>query len=140
MIEAEYGIVREVGQGARYGVEITVPGVCDGCAIKDNCYGKGSMVWAASDDTLEPGAHVRLEMQQGTVLKATAWVYGIPLIAVLLGTVAGHTWLFADYAEQPRVLLSFALGVGLMLGAGFILARLNDWIGNRLTITAHQID
>lgn len=135
-IEAEQGVVREIdGTGsARYGIEITVPGVCDRCAIRDNCYGAGSMVWASADEDLRPGDEVRLDMRGGTVLKATAWVYGIPLVAVFTGTLAGHRWLFASHAEEPRVLLSFALGVGLMLGAGFVLSRLNQWVGRRLTI------
>ena len=168
LVEAEYGVVRELetrepgtreasspaagsrarrrsgaprrsrGATARYGVEITVPGACDTCAIKDNCYGAGSLVWAQADEPLAAGDHVRLEMRRGTVLKATAWVYGIPLVAVVLGTVLGHNWLFAARPEEPRVLLSFALGVGLMLAAGFVLAKLNDWIGTRLTIRAHR--
>lgn len=138
MVEAEYGVVREVGgeAGPRYGVEITVPGICDRCAIRDNCYGAGSMVWADSNDALEPGAQVRLEMAKGTVLKATAWVYGIPLVAVFIGTLAGYRWFFAARPEEPRVLLSFGVGVALMAAAGLALARLNAWIGRRLTITA----
>ncbi|MFW6313897.1 MAG: SoxR reducing system RseC family protein [Spirochaetota bacterium] len=143
LVEAEYGVVREVqsttGGGERFGIEITVPGVCDSCVIRENCYGAGSRVWAASDEPLEPGEQVRLEMRKGTVLKATAWVYGIPLVAVLAGTLVGHRWLFAARPEEPRVLLSFALGVALMLASGVVLARLNDWIGRRLTITAHSL-
>ena len=139
MVETEYGVVREVASqdgGPRYGIEITVPGVCDRCVIKDNCYGAGAMVWASADEDLRPGTPVRLDMQHGTVLKATAWVYGIPLVAVVLGTLAGHSWLFASHAEEPRVLLSFGLGVGLMLAFGFVLSRLNEWVGRRLTIRA----
>ena len=143
LVETEYGIVRDVERersgGVRYGVEITVPGVCDSCVIRNNCYGAGSQVWAASTETLSPGDTVRLEMRRGTVLKATAWVYGVPLIAVLAGTVAGYRWLFAARAEEPRVLLSFALGVALMIAAGFVLARLNDWVGTRLSISAHAL-
>ena len=140
MVETEQGVVREVGGtgSARYGIEITVPGVCDRCAIKDNCYGAGSMVWASADEDLRPGDEVRLDMERGTVLKATAWVYGIPLVAVFAGTLVGHRWLFASYAEEPRVLLSFGLGVGLMLAAGFALSRLNEWVGRRLTIRASR--
>ena len=144
MVEAEYGIVREVTEaphGPRYGIEITVPGVCDRCVIKENCYGKGAMVWAsaAAAAELEPGRAVRLIMRPGTVLKATSWVYGIPLVAVVVGTLVGHNWLFASRPEEPRVLLSFALGVGLMGLAGFVLARLNHWVGNRLTIQAEPV-
>ena len=138
MIETEQGVVREVADSgaARYGIEITGPGVCDRCAIKDNCYGAGSMVWASSDEPLRAGDEVRLDMERGTVLKATAWVYGIPLVAVFAGTLVGHRWLFASHAEEPRVLLSFGLGVGLMLAVGFVLSRLNQWVGRRLTIRA----
>ena len=147
LVEAEYGVVREVEQptgrpdaGTRtYGIEITIPGECDRCAIRGNCYGAGSQVWASSAERLEPGDSVRLEMRPRTVLKATAWVYGIPLVSVLLGTLLGHRWLFASRAEEPRVLLSFALGVATMLVSGLVLARLNSWVGQRLTITARAV-
>lgn len=159
MVEAEYGIVREIERpragsshapessleivtraaaSPRYGIEITLPGVCDRCVIKENCYGAGSMVWAGSDEALEPGDFVRLEMRPGTVLKATAWVYGIPLIAIVTGVVAGHEWFFASLTEQARVLLSVGLGAGLMGTAGWVLARLNEWAARRLTITARR--
>jgi sigma-E factor negative regulatory protein RseC len=135
-LQTEYGVVREIDHGARYGIEITVPGACDTCAIKGNCYGTGAMVWATSHEPLDVGDQVRLQMRRGTVLKATAWVYGIPLVAIVLGILAGYMWLFAAQPEQPRVLLSFALGVGLMAAAGFLLARLNTWVAGRLTIRA----
>jgi positive regulator of sigma E activity len=146
LVEAEYGVVREIeasgpqsgAAASRYGIEITVPGECDRCAIRGNCYGAGSRVWASSDERLAPGDTVRLEMRANTVLKATAWVYGIPLASVFGGTLLGHRWLFAAKPEEPRVLLSFALGVGVMLFAGLVLSRLNDWVGKRLTITARS--
>ena len=142
-VETEYGIVRQVVEGVpegahRYQVEITLPGTCDRCVIRENCYGAGSVVEAVSHEPLEPGENVRLEMRRGTVLKATAWVYGIPLVALFAGVVLGHQWLFASLAEQPRVLLSFGLGVGLLLATGYLLSRLNDWVARRLTITAHR--
>ncbi len=143
-VDTEYGVVREVpaandGPERRlYGIEITIPGTCDRCAIKDNCYGTGSMVYAASSDALEAGDTVRLEMRHGTVLKATAWVYGIPLVAILIGVFAGHQWLFASSPEPARVLLSVGLGAAMMVGAGRVLAKLNDWVGSRLTITAYR--
>ena len=139
MVEAEYGVVRQTertdGGEQRFGVEITVPGVCDRCVIKDNCYGAGSVVWAQSPDRLEPGDTVRLEMRRGTVLLATTWVYGLPLAAVMIGTLLGYE-LFSSQPEQSRVLLSFALGAGLMLLTGFVLSRLNSWVGNKLHIVA----
>jgi len=161
LVEAEYGVVREVeypnGQGSpsapsgrtadrtrvgprRYGIEITIPGECDRCAIRGDCYGAGSRVWASSAERLEPGDQVRLEMRPRTILKATAWVYGIPLVSVLSGTLLGHRWLFASRPEEPRVLLSFALGAGMMILAGLLLARLNSWVGQRLTITARSLE
>ena len=141
MVEAEYGVVRQTdlpdGGVPRYGIEITMPGVCDRCVIKDNCYGAGSVVWAESPDRLDAGDTVRLEMRRGTVLLATSWVYGLPLAAVMIGTLLGYA-LFSSQPEQPRVLLSFALGAGLMLVTGFVLSRLNSWVGNRLHIVAFR--
>lgn len=140
LVEAEYGIVREVEAtafgGSQYGVEITVPGVCDKCVIKDNCYGKGSLVWADAPRPLRPGDPVCLEMKKGTVLAATAWVYGLPLAAVFLGTLMGHEVLFDRMAPEPRVLLSFGLGVAMMGLAGLVMHRLSPWIGQKLRITA----
>ncbi len=143
-VETEYGIVRQVVEQSpegthRYQVEITLPGTCDRCVIRENCYGAGSVVEAVSHELLEPGEDVRLEMRRGTVLKATAWVYGVPLAALVAGIAIGHQWLFASLAEQPRVLLSFGTGVGLLLATGYLLSRLNHWVGERLTITARRI-
>lgn len=139
----EYGIVREVEAspfgGSQYGVEITVPGVCDKCVIKDNCYGKGSLVWADAPGPLHPGDAVCLEMKQGTVLGATAWVYGLPLIAVLLGTIVGHELFFGGMASGPRVLLSFGVGLALMGLAGLVMHRLSHWVAQRLRITAEPV-
>ena len=144
--DAEYGVVRTVERTpsrwpqptgpARYGVEVTVPGECDRCVIKESCYSTKRVVWTSSEQSLQTGDSVRLEMQPGTILKATGWVYGIPLISVLSGVLAGYFWLFAGRAEQPRVLLSTALGIGLMLLTGTVLAKLSDWVSTRLTINA----
>ncbi|MFP4432199.1 MAG: SoxR reducing system RseC family protein [Spirochaetaceae bacterium] len=140
LLEAEYGVVREVEQtafgGTQYGVEITVPGVCDKCAIKDNCYGKGSLVWADAPRPLRPGDAVCLEMKNGTVLAATAWVYGLPLVAVLLGTLLGHEVVFDGLSPEPRVLLSFGAGLALMGLVGIAMHRLRHWIAQRVRITA----
>lgn len=143
-VETEYGVVRKAVEGApagahRYQVEITLPGTCDRCVIRENCYGAGSVVEAVSREPLQEGEDVRLEMRRGTVLKATAWVYGIPLIALFGGIVLGHQWLFESLAEQPRVLLSFGVGVGSLLATGCLLSRLNQWVGRRLTITARRV-
>lgn len=144
--DAEYGVVRRVEPGqqrwpqpaspTRYGVEITVPGECDSCAIKENCYSAKRVVWTTSEEELATGDSVRLEMQPGTILKATGWVYGIPLISVLFGVLAGYFLLFAGRPEQPRVLLSATLGILLMLISGTVLAKLNDWVSERITIRA----
>jgi positive regulator of sigma E activity len=143
-VDTEYGIVREVPADDTvtgrpiYGVEITIAGTCDRCVIKESCYGTGSMVHAASPDALEAGDTVRLEMRHGTILRATAWIYGIPLVAILTGVLAGHQWIFASSAEPARVLLSVGLGAAMMAAAGYVLAKLNDWVGSRLTITAYR--
>ena len=145
--QIEYGIVRETEnspgasvapRGARFGIEITAPGACDECVIKDNCYGSGSLVWATSNDALRRGDAVRLEMRAGTVLRATGWIYGIPLLAIAIGILSGYYLFFAGLAEQPRVLLTALLGLGLMVGAGVILSRFNDWIGSRISIRAFR--
>jgi positive regulator of sigma E activity len=149
--QVEYGVVREIERSAAarsvqtgtsgtasYGVEITTPGACDQCLIKDNCYGSGAVVWANADEPLAVGDHVRLEMRPGTVLRATGWVYGIPLLALAAGLLAGYYLAFRNLGEQARVLLSTGLAFGLMVAAGAILARLNDWVSRRITIEAFR--
>lgn len=147
--EAEYGIVRAVEQepgtwpkpdpAPRYGIEVTVPGACDSCAVQENCYATHKMVWTDSNEQLAAGDKVRIEMQPGTILKATGWVYGIPLLAVMLGILLGYLWLFAGRPEEPRVLLSALLGVGLMLAVGTLLAKLNGWVAGRVRVVAHRV-
>ncbi len=142
--QVEFGIVREIdGEPtlgrSRVGVEITAPGECDRCLIKENCYASGSLVWATSTSPLAPGAAVRLEMRAGTVLKATGWIYGIPLVALATGLLAGFYRFFDGMAEQPQVLLSAALGLSLMGVAGALMSRFNEWIGSRISIQAFPI-
>lgn len=149
--QIEYGVVREAdgamrsgidlsssGSSFRYGVEITAPGACDTCVIKENCYGSGATVWAEAETELSIGDSVRLEMRPGTVLRATGWVYGIPLLALAAGLLIGYYLLFGTATEQTRVLLSAGLALGGMVGAGAVLTRFNDWIGNRVTIKAFR--
>jgi positive regulator of sigma E activity len=147
--DAEYGVVRAIDMqpgswphpdpAPRYGVEVTVPGECEKCGVQENCYATQKMVWTESDENLAAGDQVRIEMKPGTLLKATGWVYGIPLVAVLGGVLAGYLWLFSGRPEEPRVLLSALLGVGLMLATGTLLAKLNDWVGKRVRVVAHRV-
>lgn len=145
--QIEYGVVREapalddaISGEHEYGVEITAPGSCNACVIKENCYGTGAMVRARSSQPLRAGESVRLEMRAGTVLRATVWVYGIPLLALIAGLLPGHYLFFSGLVEQQRVLLSAGLGLGLMFAAGWVLSRLNDWIGRRVTIRAFRVE
>jgi hypothetical protein len=54
---------------------------------------------------------------------------------VLGGILLGYLWLFRSFADDPKTLLSFGLGVLFFAAAGFGVSRLDRTIRNRLTYT-----
>lgn len=120
----------------QYGVEVVGSGACESCALVKNCHGVGSIVWTRSATTLYVGQIVHLEMLPGAVLRVAGWGYGMPLVAVVAGILAGYLWLFAGSAENVRVLLSTATGIGTMLAVGVLMSRMGHRLAKRSIVRA----
>ena len=137
------GVVREIRsvgdtteESTRYGVEIIASDSCERCALVENCHGVGSVVWVNSTAELSVGQSVQLQLVPGTIMKATGWLYGLPLTAVVAGVLTGYLWLFSGSAESTRVLLSTATGLGMMLAVGTVMYRVNYRLHEPLTLLA----
>lgn len=133
MIE-EQGQVTNIEDG-RLAIKVTTPGSCDSCPIHDNCYAGGRVVWVPAPEEIRVNDHVRFSITNTSVLKLSALVYGAPLVGVLAGILLGDLWLFRSFADDPKTLLSFGLGVLFFAAAGFGVSRLDRTIRKRLTYT-----
>jgi hypothetical protein len=64
-------------------------------------------------------------IENAGVLGVSALLYGVPLAATLAGILVGYYLLFDGMGEDPRVLLSFAVGVGMLAGSGLLIAAVD---------------
>lgn len=135
----EYGTVTNETRD-RLEVQVTTPGACDSCPIHDNCYGAGKTVWLPKQDGIGRGDRVRFSISNGSVLKISALVYGVPLLAVLAGILAGYLWLFRSMPSDPKTLLSVAVGAALFLASGFVISRLDPHIRDGLSYSITRAD
>ena len=135
----EYGIVTNETTD-RLEVQVTTPGACDSCPIHDNCYGAGKTVWMPKQEGIGAGDHVRFSISNTSVLKISALVYGIPLLAVLAGILGGYLWLFRSLSSDPKTLLSVAVGAALFVLSGFVISRLDPRIRNGLSYSIARAD
>lgn len=93
---------------------------------------EGGAATSSATAAIHPGAKVTLRVPQASVLGLTAVVYGVPLIAFLIGVVSGHVWLFSALAEGARAVASFGLGAGLLAAAGLVTIFTDRRLSRRL--------
>jgi positive regulator of sigma E activity len=126
----EYGVVTRVSD---YGtdVQITMPGACDHCSIREACHAAGQVVTVPDQQSLKPQQVVRLRITNASILQATLVVYGIPFAAMLIGLFGTYFSIFAHHGEDSRVLFSFAVGTALLVASGFLVAYLDKRIERR---------
>jgi len=129
---SEYGTITEERSG-KFGVQITVPGQCDECQIRESCYANGKVVWVPRRDGLGKDDAVQVTMRNVSVLGVTAILYGLPLLAVLGGILLGYFALFAGLGEDARVLASVGVGAGFLAVVGFAIARIDRKVSSRIT-------
>jgi positive regulator of sigma E activity len=129
----EHGVVESTEAGEAV-VRITVPADCESCAVRENCYAAGRLVRGPAPADVEPEDTVRVIIENASVLGISALLYGVPLVATLAGILAGYYLLFGGMREDPRVLLSFAVGVGTLAGSGFLIAAFDRRRRNRVRV------
>ncbi len=119
-IKTESGIIRKVKKD-EVGVSIEYPAKCDKCRIKDNCYGdSGQLLWIKTKGTFNIGQKVRISIKGSAVLIASAWLYGIPLVTILLSIIISYMFFFSSLIEEKRVLFSAITGLIFLLITGLI--------------------
>jgi positive regulator of sigma E activity len=114
----EEGVVIGI-EGGRAIVLLTSDDRCDQCAVHDHCKPSGAngrSLIAADPLGVRPGDKVQVAVQGKNILLATVLLYGIPLVLLLVGVIAGMT-LFENNIE----LYSSLLGLGLMAVYGLTL-------------------
>ncbi len=129
MIE-EYGVVESVTDDGTT-VRITMPAACDQCTIRESCHAAGKTITVPAVYDLAQAQPVRLMIRHASVLQATLVMYGIPFMALLAGLFGSYFSLFAQHAEETRILLSFAVGAVALLASGFLVARLDRRLERR---------
>lgn len=130
----EQGRVTNIIDG-KLAIEVTTPGACESCPVHGNCYASGRLVWVPARDGIRINDHVRFSISNTSVLKISALIYGIPFAAVIGGILLGYLWLFRSFADDPKTLVSFGLGVLFFAAAGFAVSRLDRGLRNKLVYT-----
>jgi len=89
----EQGQVVEVHSG-RALVQTVRSGACEQCGARHACGctggGREARVWADDAVGVQPGDRVVIAVPEGTVLRASVLVYLIPVLALVLGAIAGN--------------------------------------------------
>ena len=106
---------------ARHGDVVTIrlqpQDGCVSCALAQFCVGSkesSPTVRATAPSEIAPGDLVEVSLDDSLILKASAIMYGVPLVAFLAGVLGGYG--FASLAE-----LSASLSMALPVVTGFVM-------------------
>lgn len=98
---------------------------CQSCSARAACGqralarvtgGRANQIRVANSVGARVGDEVVLGIDEQSLLRASLWVYGLPLISMVLGSIAGYQWMGGTD-------LSAILGALLGLAGGFFLVR-----------------
>ncbi|MDX1398095.1 MAG: SoxR reducing system RseC family protein [Oceanospirillum sp.] len=124
----EQAIVVEVSSDGVW-VETCRQTACQACSAKSSCghsllskisSGKTQRLQVKTDKSLQVGDQVVLGLGEGAFIRGSALVYLLPLLALMIGALAGDHFFGQDSA------MSFVLA-GLGLLAGFAYVRWYSW-------------
>lgn len=129
MIE-KTALVLTVADG-RAEVETQRASACGACSTQASCGAGGSLLtelfgnrptrlWVLNSIQAQPGEHVVVGLPERSLSRAAALLYGLPVIGLILGALAGQGLSQGGATEQE---LAAALGGLLGLIAGFLGAR-----------------
>ena len=151
MIEERVVVVAMEAQGAW--VEGVQQSACGSCSAKSGCgqHALGKMgrivrLWLPTEVSLSQGEHIVIGLEQGVLAKSALWLYGIPLLVLLLGAVVGQ-WLGGELGSI--VLTVLGLPLGLMLARYYSAKNTSAWQPNFIRrcddstaklIQAHRLD
>jgi positive regulator of sigma E activity len=120
-------------------VRISQPEQCDTCAVRENCYSHGNVLTVPRTPGIGAADQVRVVITNTSVLGLSALVYGVPLIAVLLGIILGYSLLFAGFGDTARTLASLGLGLGLMAVAALVVRHVSRHIAENIEYATERI-
>ena len=96
MINRELVRVTERGKGGIW-VEGVQQSACNSCSAKSGCgqhslskLGRPVRLWVDTPEQFEIGEIVELTLPQGSLAASAAALYGLPLLGLIAGAVAGH--------------------------------------------------
>lgn len=99
---------------------------CTSCSLTQFCIGgreSGSPVKAIAPPGIDQGDLVEVSVDDSVILKVTAIMYGVPLVAFLAGVLGGYAFSsLAGLTGNPSMALPVVVGF-LMLVPGIILSR-----------------
>ena len=126
----EKGLVTGVAPSGQVTVRLRRVEACHNCEAEGACKafgGKTEDVEISVENTVNAkvGDEVRVSLLESSVIKASAALYLLPAMGLILGAVLGAE-LLAIWDRDGRALLGAVLGVAI----GFGLAR---WIGSRMS-------
>ncbi len=137
MIE-ETGIVTG-RRGTELEVSIVVPGDCENCGVKDSCYAVDKHLYVPAKDDISLNDRVRVVAKDLSVLKITAFVYGLPLLFLLTGVLAGYYLFFSAMTENPRILSTAGFTALLFIVSGFIVSKIDKRLKHKMHFDIEKI-
>jgi sigma-E factor negative regulatory protein RseC len=120
----ETGVVKRV-DGPKAFVTVRRQSACDACASGSACKvsESGAEIEAFNAVHAEVGDTVKIAFKAFTYLKGTLLIYGIPALALVVGTVVGKDYLSIFFPESDPDMLSALSGFGFMI-ASFLVVKL----------------
>lgn len=119
-----------IGEGGVW-VEGIQQSACGSCSARAGCgqhtlskLGRPVRLWVATDDVYQLGQQVVIGLPQGSLAFSALSLYGLPLLGLILGAVAGF-----QGGSEPLSMLVGALGmIGGMFAARTLgRRRQQDW-------------
>ncbi len=125
MIEEE-GIVAEVS-GDIAKVAILRKSACESCAASSVCHpGDQEFLEAANPLGAKRGQKVKIVVAPQIYLKASLILYGVPMVALVAGAIAGKTAAIRLGATASSDLWAFLAGMGLLVVSFFFIRSYNN--------------
>jgi len=128
VINRELVRVTERGKGGIW-VEGVQQSACNSCSAKSGCgqhslskLGRPVRLWVDTPEQFEIGEIVELTLPQGSLAASAAALYGLPLLGLIAGAVAGHQ-LWGESASVFTALVGLAVG---FLAARVLSSRFRD--------------
>lgn len=99
---------------------------CSSCALSEFCVGSkqdSPTVKATASDDIKQGDAVEVTLDGSLLLRATAIMYGIPLLAFLAGVLVGYLWAAVAAMSTTLSMVLPVAGGFLMLIPGVFISR-----------------